>query len=95
MDEDGNRYLDSFIKTIEDAFPYGDVYFRLAKSENPVQTSSLEFDEVYKVAADMIESIKEIDGDIATFINSMDKIDFFIKYPEVVDKIKEDYGSDG
>ena len=49
LDEEGNRYLDSLIKTIEDAFPYGDVYFRLAKSENPVQTSSLEFDEVYKV----------------------------------------------
>lgn len=95
LDEEGNRYLDSLIKTIEDAFPYGDVYFRLAKSENPVQTSSLEFDEVYKVAADMIQSIKEIDGDIATFISSMDKIDFFIKYPEVVDKIKEDYSSDG
>ena len=42
----------------------------------------------------MIQSIKEIDGDIATFISSMDKIDFFIKYPEVVEKIKEDYGSD-
>jgi hypothetical protein len=94
LDEEGNRYLDSLIKTIEDAFPYGDVYFRLAKSENTVQTSSLEFDEVYKVAADMIQSIKEIDGDIATFISSMDKIDFFIKYPEVVEKIKEDYGSD-
>lgn len=94
LDEEGNRYLDSLIKTIEDAFPYGDVYFRLAKSENPVQASSLEFDEVYKVAADMIQSIKEIDGDIATFVNSMDKIDFFIKYPEVVDKIKEDYSSD-
>ena len=94
LDDEGNRYLDSLIKTIEDAFPYGDVYFRLAKSENTVQTSSLEFDEVYKVAADMIQSIKEIDGDIATFISSMDKIDFFIKYPEVVEKIKEDYGSD-
>lgn len=94
LDEEGNRYLDSLIKTIEDAFPYGDVYFRLAKSENTIQTSSLEFDEVYKVAADMIQSIKEIDGDITTFISSMGKIDFFIKYPEVVERIKEDYGSD-
>lgn len=94
LSEEGCRYLDSLIKTIEDAFPYGDVYFRLAKSENAVQTSSLEFDEAYKVAADMIQSIKEINGDISAFLNTIDKIDFFIKYPEVVQKIKEDYGDE-
>ena len=38
--------------------------------------------------------IHEIDGDISTFLDSIDKIDFFVKYPEVVEKIKEDYGSD-
>lgn len=94
LDEEGIHYLDSLIKTVEDAFPYGDVYFRLAKSENAVQTSSLEFEEAYKVASDMIKSIKDIGGDVETFLGTMDKIDFFIKYPEVVEKVKEEYGSD-
>ncbi len=94
LDEEGIRYLDSFIKTIEDAFPYGDVYFRLAKSEDSITTASLEFEAAYKVASDMIQSIDAIGGDIDAFVNSMDKIDFFIKYPEVIQKIKEDYSSD-
>lgn len=94
LDETGQQYLDSLIKTIEDAFPYGDVYFRLAKNENSAQQTSLEFDEAYKVAADMVSSVKQINGDISTFLNSLDKIDFFIKYPDVVKKIREDYAND-
>lgn len=94
LDEDGLHYLDSLIKTIEDAFPYGDVYFRLAKNENSAQTSSLEFDDAYKVATDMILSIKSMNGSIPAFLDSMDKIDFFIKYPDVVKKIREDYEND-
>lgn len=94
LDEQALVYLDSFIKTIEDAFPYGDVYYRLAKDENAVDQSGMEFEEVYKVAMNMVLAYEEMGGDIRTFLDSMDKIDYFVKYPDVVKKIREDYKND-
>lgn len=94
LNESELRYLDSFIKTIEDSFPYGDVYYRLAKDENSVDQTGMPFDDVYKVAVDMIASLKEIGGDIEQFLSNIDKIDYFVKYPDVVKKIREDYKND-
>lgn len=88
------RFLDSLIKTLEDTFPYGDVYYRMAKNESATKANSLEEDEAYKVALDMLEAVKNIDGDVSKFIESIDSIDFFIKYPNVVKKIKEDMSDD-
>ena len=94
LDEKALGYLDSLVKTIEDAFPYGDVYYRLAKDENSVDQTGMEFEEVYKVAEDMIASYKSIGGDIKVFLQTIDKIDYFVKYPDVIKKIREDYGND-
>lgn len=91
LDDRALGYLDSFIKTIEDAFPYGDVYYRLARDENAVDQTGMEFEEVYKVAENMIAAYKEMGGDIRTFLETLDKIDYFIKYPDVVKKVREDY----
>lgn len=91
LDDRALEYLDSFIKTIEDAFPYGDVYYRLAKDENSVDQTGMEFDEVYRVAERMISAYKEIGGDVSVFLGTLDKIDYFVKYPDVVKKIREDY----
>lgn len=94
LGEEEMGYLDSFIKTIEDAFPYGDVYYRLAKDENSVDQTGMDFDEVYKVAEDMIAAYRAIGGDISMFLQTIDKIDYFVKYPDVVKKIREDYSDD-
>lgn len=94
LDEEGLQYLDSFIKMIEDAFPYGDVYFRLAKNESNVQSNSLEFEEAYKVGCDMIESAKSINSDIGFFLKTLSQIDFFIKYPDVVAKLQKEFSDD-
>ncbi len=94
LTEEGLHYFDSLIKTMEDAFPYGDVYFRLAKNESTAQIPNLEFEDAYKVGCDMIDSVKAINGDVKVFLDSLDKIDFFIKYPEVVAKIREDFSDD-
>ena len=51
----------------------------------------MDFEEVYKVAESMISAYKEMGGDISTFLNTLDKIDYFVKYPDVVKKIREDY----
>ncbi len=94
LDERTLEYLDSFIKTVEDAFPYGDVYYRLAKDENAVVQTGMEFEDVYKVAVDMVLAYKELGGEVDVFLSTMDKIDYFVRYPDVVKKVREDYGND-
>ena len=95
LDENGQRYLNSLIKSIEDAFPYGDVYYRVAKNESNAQSEPLKFDEVYSIGVDFIESYKQnVNNDIQTILTQLDKIDFFIKYPEVVAKLMEDFSDD-
>lgn len=94
LSEAGIGYLDSFVKMLEDSFPYGDVYYRLAKDDSSVQTKQLEFEEAYKVASDMIANLQALGMDTKSFLKNMDKLDFFEKYPEVVKKIREDYGDD-
>ena len=94
LDEEGSILLDSFIKMLEDAFPYSDVYYRMAKSEANVTEGSLETNEVYLMAEQMVHQIEGMGGDVEAFLKSMDKMDFFVKYPDVVAKISEVYGDD-
>ena len=94
LDEEGSTLLDSFIKMLEDAFPYSDVYYRMAKSEANVTEGSLETNEVYLMAEQMVHQIEGMGGDVEAFLKSMDKMDFFVKYPDVVAKISEVYGDD-
>jgi hypothetical protein len=94
IDETALAYLDAFIKTLEDTFPYGDVYYRLAKDDNSAQTTSVDFEEAYRIAETMIANLKTLGLDTKSFIENMDTVDFFVKHPDVVKKIREDYGND-
>ena len=94
LNENGIQYLDAFVKAVEDSFPFGDVYYRLAKDENSIDKQLGDFETVYKTAESMIGASKDAGQDIQVFIQSMDKIDYFAKYPEVIKKIKEDYCND-
>ena len=86
--------LDTYTKMLEDAFPYSDVYYRMAKSEADVTESALESSNVYMMAEQMIDQIREMGGDVPRFLSTMDKLDFFVKYPDVVMKIREEYNND-
>lgn len=91
LDEHGLSCFDSFIKIIEDSFPYGDVYYRLAKNESNIQFSSLEYDDVYQVAVKMIEYLKNSNENVQEFLDKLETYDCFNKYPEVIKQIKEEY----
>jgi hypothetical protein len=91
LNEKQLNFLESLTRTIEDSFPYGDVYYRTAKSDNNVQQINLDYDVVYKIAINMIDSLRETDGNIRSFIDTMDKYDFFIKYPEVIKTIRKEF----
>ena len=94
LDETALGYLDAFIKTLEDTFPYGDVYYRLAKDDNSAKTTSVDFEEAYKIAETMIGNLKSLGLDTKSFLDNMDTVDFFVKHPDVVKKIREDYAND-
>lgn len=94
LDDAGCALLDTFVKMLEDAFPYSDVYYRMAKSEANVTEGALETNEVYAMAEQMVHQLEAMGGDVAAFLKTMDKIDFFIKYPDVVSQIREVYSDD-
>lgn len=94
LDDTSRGYLDSFVKALEDAFPYGDVYYRLAKDENTIDRSGMGFDEVYQIAVDMIELYKKTGRNISHLLKILDQFDNFVRYPDVVKKIREDYANE-
>lgn len=94
LDEVGLPLLDSFVKMLENSFPYADVYYRLAKNESNMNEPVLAPDSVYEIADQMVQQIISRGGSVQQFLKTMDNIDFFVKYPDVVSKIREVYAHD-
>jgi hypothetical protein len=94
LDEEGESLLDSFIKMIEDAFPFADVYYRMAKADANVTEATMENNDVFEIAKQMVQQVSSMGGDVKAFLASLDKMDFFIKYPDVVRQIREVYEND-
>lgn len=94
LDESGIKYLDTFLKVVEDSFPYGDAYYRMAKNESDQTRANMDFESVYEAGLEMIDSAKNKGMDIKTLLHTMENIDFFVKYPEVLKKLKEDFGDE-
>lgn len=94
LTEGGESILDAFIKMLEDAFPYSDVYYRMAKSEANVTEGALDTSDVYSMAEQMVHQVEEMGLDVNAFLKTMDRMDFFVKYPTVVAQIREVYGND-
>lgn len=94
MDDEGSALLESFIRMMEDAFPFADVYYRMAKSEANVTEAALETSDVYTIADQMVQQVASSGADVGAFIRTMDRMDFFIKYPDVIRQIREVYGND-
>lgn len=91
LDEAGLGYLDTFVKMIEDAFPYQHIYCEMAKNEGNIQEINHNDDEVYRMAVETIEGLRNLGGDIDTFLAGIEKTDFFCKYPRVIAQVKEEY----
>ena len=94
MDPKALASFESLISMIEDSFPFGDVYYRLAQDSESITTGEMEFDDVYSAAETMITNLREAGMEIETFLQNMSSIDFFAKYPDVIKKIREDYSDD-
>ncbi|MEG2250808.1 MAG: ATP-binding protein [Bacilli bacterium] len=91
LDEKGLCYFNSLIKLIEISFPYSDVYYRMAKNGSDTNMTLLDNEDAYKLAVDYINSSLDYGIDLNLLITNLDKIEFFEKYPEVINQIKEAY----
>lgn len=94
LDDRQSAVFESFVKMIEDTFPFGDVYYRMAKDGESISSSDMKFEEVYEAAVTMITTLKLAGQDISTFLKNLSSNDFFAKYPEVIKKVREDYSND-
>ena len=94
LDDKGNSFFEHFITMLEDTFPFTDVYYRMAKAESNVTETALEDRDVYEIANQMVQEVSTMSGDVNAFLDMMDKMDFFIKYPNVVRQIREEYKND-
>ena len=91
MDQKQQCYFESLLQLIEQSFPYGDVYYRIAKNDEQSNLVETNDDEIYKIGCDFIQSAIDQGLDVKTVLENMDKIDYFSKYPDVVNKIRGEY----
>lgn len=87
--EDRLSIFSSFIEMIEDAFPYQDVYYRLAKNQNSI--SSNEDKELLIKAVEMIELLKIDLGSYYEAIRVIERIDYFAKNKNIIETLKKEY----
>lgn len=55
---------------------------------------AMEIDAAYKIADQIIQQIISSGEDLSQFLKTMDQVDFFVKYPEVISRIREVYADD-
>ena len=66
----------------------------MAKAEANVTEAAMENDDVFMIADQMVQQVSSMGEDVKAFLATMDKMDFFIKYPDVVRQIREVYEND-
>lgn len=91
LDENSGDLLEDFLKMLEQTFPYADVYYRMAKNETQVNNNGMNDEDVYNMAVDCINRLQKINGNIPQLLATMGQLDFFAKYPDVIEKVREVY----
>lgn len=76
LDEKSQPLLDSFLQILENSFPYGDVYYRMAKNETTSESQLMDEQTVYDMAVNMISTIEEIMAMYKAFWRLWDKRTF-------------------
>ena len=92
--EEGASYFNSLIKTIESTFPFRDVYFRFAKTQDketePIK-SEISEDELLAIGADYIELEIKSGKTIQEAFLKARKFDFLVSNPAILDKLEKLY----
>ncbi len=94
LDEEGLSLFNTFIRMLEDTFPYADIYYRMAKNNSTPPENTLSNDSVYLMLSQLIRESEKENQNIDVILSRLSKIDTFSKYPDVLEKIKETYRDD-
>ena len=95
MDEDQINLLESYLNLVEETFPFGDVYCRVAQNEmNLEKKNNDDKEKIFQLAENTIQQLMQIHGSVEQFIESMKIMEPFSNYPDVVTRIKEEYGNE-
>lgn len=95
MDEDQINLMESYLNLVEETFPFGDVYCRAAQNEmNLEKKNNNDEEEAFQLAENTVQQLMKIHGNVKEFIESMKIMEPFSNYPDVVTRIKEEYGNE-
>lgn len=83
------RLLDSFLNTVEDAFPYDAVYYDKAKDVQ-FEEKTLEVEKAYQAARMSMDYLQGDKESQLAALKTLKNIDMFIKYPEVLEMIEKE-----
>lgn len=89
LDDEQYQLLDGFVKSIEDNFPYSEVYFDLAQDQQ-YEEKLLEIDQVYDIAKNTLDKISNNKSERLIQLKMLASIDMFRKYPEVIRMLEEE-----
>ena len=89
LDDEGKDIFQTFVESIESFFPYKDVYVRLSKEQECIETNSIEDDKIYRACRDYMETITA--DEKLEFLNNLEKNELIMNRNDIINKLKEDF----
>jgi hypothetical protein len=84
-------YFEVFLKLLEAEFPYGTVYYAMAKGDNQNEREKMEFEDAYRMLTIILDAYIKLGMGIEAALNKLEQTEFSIQYTEVIKKIRENY----
>lgn len=92
LDKKGVAILKAFINSLEDGFPYEDVYYRKGKNETlGNEDNELSEEEVYEMGINLIEHKKSRGESIEELLRKMPSYEVFAKRLDIVEKLRGEF----
>lgn len=82
--------LNGFVKSVESAFPYGAVYYDLAK-DSKIEEKSMSMDEAYEIGKNVLENSIENKRELVATLDTLKITDLFQQYPNVIKMLEEEF----
>ena len=87
LDDEGKELFNIFIDSVENFFPYKDVYARLAKQQDCIETNSIEEDKLYQVLRMHLDELNN--DEKLLFIKELEKNELLTNQNNIIDKLRE------
>lgn len=92
LDDNNRQLLNLLIKSIEQFFPFIDVYNRVSQNYGCISIPTIENDELYLTLSSAIQNMS--DDELKTFFIRIENEEIFQQHKDIIDRLKEDYWYD-